>query len=173
MSATNYYTTTYFYFKNKPNANTDKYYSANTTNIFRLNHNFLLWSGRIARKLFSSQSSISISFRKSLKILETFESFHSHSCQVLTRSSKLQALTYSFTSTGCLFTALHSIKERLTITKCSQILIRQTSPNIYEGGTLSSISLPIERAPPLSNSLHTINLFLFICILYQFSISTY
>ena len=39
---------------------------------------------------------------------------------------------------------------------------------LEQGGALSSISLPIERAPPLSNSLHTIYYLasLRICILY-------
>ena len=46
--------------------------------------------------------------------------------------------------------------------------------NLEIGGALSSISLPIERAPPLSNSLHTIYLVPFcICIFYYFSVSLY
>ena len=41
------------------------------------------------------------------------------------------------------------------------------------GGVLSAISLPIERAPPLSNSLHTVYPSPMYCILYSFSISMY
>ena len=46
--------------------------------------------------------------------------------------------------------------------------------NLEIGGALSSISLSIQRAPPLSNSLHTIYLVPFcICIFYYFSVSLY
>ena len=51
----------------------------------------------------------------------------------------------------------------------------EPSSIMFFGGALSSISLPIERAPPLRNSLHTIYLgfYLCSCILYQFSILMY
>ena len=43
------------------------------------------------------------------------------------------------------------------------------------GGALSSISLPIERAPPLSNSLDTIfpHFFIFYSFIYFYSVSLY
>ena len=50
--------------------------------------------------------------------------------------------------------------------------VRGTKAEVFCSWALSSISLPIERAPPLSNSLHTIYFVpLSISILYQFSVS--
>ena len=53
---------------------------------------------------------------------------------------------------------------------CHNIHIQPTSLKLFNigGGALSLISLPIERAPPLSNTLHTKSLNNFVSLLVLF-----